>query len=615
MGSSANRRSGFSLFRLALASLILILCGAADLIHAETWTDASGKRRIEADFVGLQAGEVHLKRKADGVTIKVPLKQLSAQSQQLAQSLQSRTTAAPAAPTEQPAGSAGASSLPATTATDHPTLRQVADFVDASTVAVGHLDLTRLNLEAAMRLYRDCVPGTPGETSLTEWVKAAAEVQRQVIQAGLSDVYLVVRVDLTSPQLGSFLLLAPVSAGKDPQAVLKILSPVLPVVPTLKGNRVLLTPPVHLEAWQRIQPQARQDFVAPLRAAGNTAVQLAVVPTADLRRIPLGVEVSKKPNPAEALVLSLVTAQQKGRWAVLTVNAPPTPALALILQMDDAAAASTFQGHVNQTLDLMRQDQKFRQALPQLDELVKRLAPTLRDRQARFLLTAENGGVKTVLAAVGAAVRAEAEFQQGQANVNNLKELGLALHNFHDTFKTFPPQASPSRDGKPLLSWRVAILPFLGATSLYNQFHRDEPWDSEHNRRLIPQMPATFRSPGLPAEVRDELHAKGMTMYLAPVGQGTIFGGTEATSIANITDGTSNTIMLVEAAPAKAVIWTKPEDLTIDAKDPRTGLTGQPGGFRVLMADGSVHRLLDSIDPQMLRRLFQRNDGQPVSIP
>ena len=125
-------------------------------------------------------------------------------------------------------------------------------------------------------------------------------------------------------------------------------------------------------------------------------------------------------------------------------------------------------------------------------------------------------------------------------------------------------------------------------------------------------MPAVFASPDLPADLR----AKGMTTYVVPVGPGTIFNGTEGTALASIIDGTSNTVIVVEAVPAKALVWTKPEDLAIDPKDPRAGLSGQAGGgFNALMADGSVRRIQDSLDPQLLNRLFQRNDGKSVTAP
>ena len=79
--------------------------------------------------------------------------------------------------------------------------------------------------------------------------------------------------------------------------------------------------------------------------------------------------------------------------------------------------------------------------------------------------------------------------------VNNLKQIGLAMHNYHATHKTFPPAFTVDKDGKPLLSWRVLILPYLEQDALYKEFHLDEPWDSPHNRTLIERMPPTYRCP------------------------------------------------------------------------------------------------------------------------
>ena len=79
--------------------------------------------------------------------------------------------------------------------------------------------------------------------------------------------------------------------------------------------------------------------------------------------------------------------------------------------------------------------------------------------------------------------------------INNLKQIGLAMHNYHAMHKTFPPAYTVDKAGKPLLSWRVLILPYLEQDALYKEFHLDEPWDSEHNRALIDRMPATYRCP------------------------------------------------------------------------------------------------------------------------
>ena len=69
--------------------------------------------------------------------------------------------------------------------------------------------------------------------------------------------------------------------------------------------------------------------------------------------------------------------------------------------------------------------------------------------------------------------------------VNNMKQIGLALHNSHDAQGGFPAPAITSKDGKPLLSWRVKILPYIEEKKLYEDFHLDEPWNSPHNLTLL----------------------------------------------------------------------------------------------------------------------------------
>ena len=80
-------------------------------------------------------------------------------------------------------------------------------------------------------------------------------------------------------------------------------------------------------------------------------------------------------------------------------------------------------------------------------------------------------------------------------SMNNLKQFALAMHNYHDTNGKFPAASSFDKDGKPLLSWRVHVLPYLEQAELYKQFHLDEPWDSEHNKKLIEKMPNVLASP------------------------------------------------------------------------------------------------------------------------
>src|SRR6185295_2767398 len=110
------------------------------------------------------------------------------------------------------------------------------------------------------------------------------------------------------------------------------------------------------------------------------------------------------------------------------------------------------------------------------------------------------------------------------AAMNNLKIIGLAMHNYHDTNQRFPAAAIYDKQGKPLLSWRVAILPYLNQKQLYESFHLDEPWDSEHNRKLIPRMPAEYAAAGaMPPPGAKPAPALGKTRYVLPTGKIALF--------------------------------------------------------------------------------------------
>jgi hypothetical protein len=198
--------------------------------------------------------------------------------------------------------------------------------------------------------------------------------------------------------------------------------------------------------------------------------------------------------------------------------------------------------------------------------------------------------------------------QMGRASrvqgVNNLKQIVLAMHNFHDAYGHFPPAAVYDKAGKPLLSWRVQLLPFLAEDELYKQFRLDEPWDSDHNKKLLDKMPRVYAPSG-----RDQKNKGHLTPYLVFVGKGTVFEGKKGIRIADITDGTSNTFMVVETLPL--VPWTKPDDLPFDADKPLPKLGGlHEGGFYAGLADGSVRFVRSKVAQKTLKIAIGRNDGQ-----
>jgi hypothetical protein len=191
--------------------------------------------------------------------------------------------------------------------------------------------------------------------------------------------------------------------------------------------------------------------------------------------------------------------------------------------------------------------------------------------------------------------------------IDNLKLLGLAMGVFaHANNGRFPP-AAISKDGKPLLSWRVAILPSLDQKALYGKFHLDEPWDSPHNKSLLAEMPAVY-APVVPKG--PERHS---TYYQVFVGPGSLFDGEEGTRLTDVTDGLGWTLMVVEAA--EPVAWTKPEDVSFQRQGPLPKLGGQfEDGFYVAFADYSARFLSRKIVPETLRALITRNDGEVIDF-
>jgi RNA polymerase sigma factor (sigma-70 family) len=195
-----------------------------------------------------------------------------------------------------------------------------------------------------------------------------------------------------------------------------------------------------------------------------------------------------------------------------------------------------------------------------------------------------------------------------QVQRNNLKLVGLAMHNYREAHGCFPAPAIQGPDGKPLLSWRVAILPYLAEDELYQSFKLDEPWDSPHNKPLLERMPQLFAPPRSQGQA-----PRSLTQFRTFVGEGTPFEGGRGPRWEDFSDGLDRTILIVEAD--EAVHWTKPEELPYAADKSLPALGGGPAAsFLVLMADGRVLSIPVVFDAVLLRRAITRNDGQPLDL-
>lgn len=190
----------------------------------------------------------------------------------------------------------------------------------------------------------------------------------------------------------------------------------------------------------------------------------------------------------------------------------------------------------------------------------------------------------------------------------NLMDIGIAIYDYGEANDNRWVDDITDKDGRVLLSWRVAILPYLKHEKLYKEFKLDEPWDSTHNKKLIARMPQVYA----PVRVKAK---PGETFYQRFVGKDSLFAenGSEY-KIGNIPDGHSNTALVVEAGDP--VIWTKPGDLPfLGTKAPLPKLGGLfDGDFYILLCDGSVMRFKKNYDPDEMKKVIMPADGNSINF-
>ena len=192
--------------------------------------------------------------------------------------------------------------------------------------------------------------------------------------------------------------------------------------------------------------------------------------------------------------------------------------------------------------------------------------------------------------------------------MNNLKQIGVGcvLHEFEH--KKLPADIK-SAEGKPLLSWRVAILPYIEHEATHKQFKLDEPWDSPHNQKLLEKMPAVFKNP------RQKTEKASLTCFRGFSGAGGVLGTKNPLTLTMITNinGTSNTFLVVEAPDS--VPWTKPDDLVHDLNKPLPKLNGPGGFFLALYCDLHISRIPNNTPEETIRRMIQWNNTKWVEPP
>ena len=415
--------------------------------------------------------------------------------------------------------------------------------------------------------------------------------------------------EFLSPSASPFPMIVPLGEGADARAIGQLLcgggsvkGPVsLPTCATIH-NAVFAGTNEALERVRQLKPVERPELAAAFAALGDTGAELVLTPSADTRRV---VEEMMPILPKE-LGGGPITGVTRGLlWTAAGLTPDPEPRVQFVVQAKDADSAQALNALGKSLIQYLRQAPQVSRQVPDFAKLADDLK--IEVIQDRITSTIDAQKASAWAATLTSPLRENAGRSQC---INNLKQIGLAMHNYHAEHKTFPPAYTVDKAGKPLLSWRVLILPYLEQDALYKEFHLDEPWDSDHNRALIDRMPSTYRCPAGSSKRADV----AKTTYLTPRGKATIFPGSEGIKIQKITDGTSNTIFVVDASDDRAVTWTKPDDWDVDPKPDLKGIFGHhPGGTPFSFADGSVRFIKETVDPKVIEMLITRDGGEVIS--
>jgi hypothetical protein len=207
------------------------------------------------------------------------------------------------------------------------------------------------------------------------------------------------------------------------------------------------------------------------------------------------------------------------------------------------------------------------------------------------------------------AVQAAREAARRMTCSNNMKQIGLALHNYHSAYGSLPPAYTVDQQGRPLHSWRSLILPFMEQQALYEQIDFSKPWDDPVNLAVADSVVPAY---ACPSTIVDPTY----TTYVVVVDPAGMMTGATPVSFGQVADGLANTLLVTETDSANAVPWMSPEDIDLqtfmNAGTQRD--SGHIGGSNNLLGDGAVIFFSDSMDPGVRESLVLKDDGGVVDI-
>lgn len=509
----------------------------------------------------------------------------------------------------------------------------LAPYLDDQTFLVASLDMAVATDEATIAPLLTVVEtlgaaATPqGATPVGVMLREAVGVLRELHQKGATSVALVAGVDDVRPDFGPLLLVRVEDAANLNAAAAVLAERLASLNATLRataGRRGLLigSQPT-LDRYSALQAKPRPDLTRPL--TGERPFELIVSPGADSRRV---IRELWPDLPSELASLDGRLIADDLLHTALTLFTKPAGGAELRLQAANEPAAEQLERAIEELY--AAGVNATREHRPEFASIVEQATEVLKPRREGDAVTlairsGDPASGRLVMRVLAPAI-AEASGRNHRAKkMNDMKQISLAILNYESANGCFPGPIVDA-EGKPLLSWRVAILPYLEQQALFNEFRLDEPWDSPHNLKKAEFLPGPyFANAGDPQQKR--------TTYLRPVYPGSDLAKESGETapvekksfgrkyfvrpgdqLRQFTDGTSRTILIAEVAPEHAEFWTKPADWEVDLADTMAMLrTDRRKGFVTAWADGHAKYLPFTIEPSLLKKMITKAGGEAYS--
>ena len=509
-------------------------------------------------------------------------------------------------------------------------------FLKEETVLIVHVDLDKVDVAQTLQnnktLVENILQAFPAAPKDVQTLIPLAESGKKYLTQtlGIHEAYLVVNIQMIGmaavilPQTGSIKTetLRAAATLLLPKDSLKIVNS--------RDNKFVLIVPTVLEPDQWIDQiipsasAARPDFVEAFKAVEDAPVKIVAALPEFVRKV-VKETAPKLPEPFDKI--DIVTSLSGLRWKAVGIE-PETGTVSFTAAMTSELAAFNAQETWQKTLPVIIDNvptsfsissiasvekMEIKESIVKNKERIQVLL-TLKADGKNLALRWEKPQFEELLTIAAPLIEemalSEAERMRRQSCSLKIKQLVLAFHNHHDSLNRIPPPFTADANGKPLHSWRVLVLPFLDQDKLYKQIRLNEPWDSAHNRQFHDKMPPIFQCPmstlGNPNRDTAYCMVVGNDMIGVPDGKGI--------SYYKITDGTSNTILLVERKTP--VCWMEPTDVLqehayLGVNKHEQGIGSEhEGGVMVGFADGSQCLMKETIDLKILKAVLTRAGGE-----